>query len=402
MLTYNIRRTGRSHEAQGRSCEDASNIKLLDDGWILAAVADGVGSCSNAATGSELAVNSVIEYCKNNFSSAKRAHGDFNRLILAAYQYALSKVKEKSEVDKQPFKSYDSALSVALYDGQHIHYGHSGDSAIVGLKKNGEYATITTQQKGQSANEVIPLRWGPSYWEIGFYDEELVSVLLLTDGIFEGFVSPWLLRLDSSVPDIYIPATTLMMDPDTFCDEGNTTAREIMEKFIAGNCSDEWLCDRYATALQKKGFDDESIKTISADLHNGYDITLIKRKPFHVAPLEFLKGVTDDIAAIGLINTNASFDSMPLDYYKDLNWKYLYEEMDKALYPQLYTTREDENDIPKATSEESDAAANDEREEAGFGDLHSVDSDGAIKETSIGEMGFVDTELQPESLKNHQ
>ena len=62
---------GRAHIEQGKPCQDYCQVKRINRNWIVAGIADGVGSASKAEIGSKIAVESAINFIDNTFNKIK-------------------------------------------------------------------------------------------------------------------------------------------------------------------------------------------------------------------------------------------------------------------------------------------------------------------------------------------
>ena len=51
IFSYGVSLKGKSHHKSGVECQDSHRILRMDDGRIIAAIADGVGSAENSAIG---------------------------------------------------------------------------------------------------------------------------------------------------------------------------------------------------------------------------------------------------------------------------------------------------------------------------------------------------------------
>ena len=235
IIDYGFSMNGKSHIAKGVCCQDNHKIKKLDNGWYIAAIADGVGSAKNSHIGSKIATETVVTVCEEYMP------WDFNiisikSLIHTAYNYAFKQILRESQRSKEPIESYDTTLDLVIYDGCKIVYGHSGDGGIVGLNTFGNYVPITKPQKGADGISVIPLRAGYSTWNIDTYEEELAAVLLMTDGMWDNVLFPYLLRdNDNGLNRAYVPTASFFGDPICFSGDENSVeeAKKKRERVFA-------------------------------------------------------------------------------------------------------------------------------------------------------------------------
>lgn len=189
---YTVSVIGDSHKALvGGVCQDFSESSPLEGGRYVAAVADGVGSAHHSDVGSRIAVQTLIAYLEKTVHAA---------MDLAACQSALAQgfseafnaVNRQAQEDGIHISEYDTTLTAVIYDGSDVAVGHVGDGGVIALGANGKYSLLTEAQKGDSFNEVVPLRGGSSHWVFRSYEGPFASVALMTDGIFD-VACPWLL-----------------------------------------------------------------------------------------------------------------------------------------------------------------------------------------------------------------
>ena len=146
IIDYGFSITGKSHADIGTCCQDNHKIKRLDNGWIIAAVADGVGSAAKSEIGSKIAVETVVSMCEE-YMPWDYSLISIKSMMRTAYNYAFKQIVREAEKNGDPIEDYDTTLTMVIYDGHKIIYGHSGDGAIIGLNTFGDYIPITTPQK---------------------------------------------------------------------------------------------------------------------------------------------------------------------------------------------------------------------------------------------------------------
>lgn len=181
---YRMSLQGFSHIQRNIPCQDANNIKNLSNGWVVAAIADGVGSAVHSEIGSKIAVEISINFIEQHIKNVQWNEQVLEALITLSFNEVLLKIQEQSKKDNYPIEDYDTTLSLIIYNGKYVIYGHCGDGGIIVLPKYGDYILLSTIQKGEEFNEVYPLR--NKEWNFGHTNEEVVSVLLATDGVFDG------------------------------------------------------------------------------------------------------------------------------------------------------------------------------------------------------------------------
>lgn len=322
IYTYGFSLTGISHMEKKMECQDAHRIKLLDNGWIIAAVADGVGSAANSAVGARTAVDTVVDFC------AEYMPYDYNTvniksMLRTAFNYALKKIITLAGEQDNVLESYDTTLTVAIYDGSRLIYGHSGDGGILGLTANGDYIAITKPQKGGDNISVLPLRAGFTCWEIASYEEPLSALLLLTDGMLDA-LQPYLLR--NREPKVYVPLAMFLMDYHCFepKEEHRSRIDPIILDFLEGSLERENYYQHIHMALMNYRKTEEEANQI---------IESIRSMDY---PMKLLSSVKDDKTVVGLINCDLPPKEKPTKLYLEPDWQQLQLEWSKAAYPLCY------------------------------------------------------------------
>ena len=351
IIDYGISTVGKSHIRKGICCQDSHYIKKLQNGWYIAAVADGVGSAKNSHIGSKIAAETVVEFCDEcmpwdyNVISIKS-------MMRTAYNYAYKQILRESEQSGEPIESYDTTLSMVIYDGQRIIYGHSGDGAIFGLTTFGDYVEITRPQKSADGVSVIPLRGGYTQWVIDTYEEDLAAVLLMTDGMLETLCHYLLRDHERKTNNAYVPLASYFADPYGFCEEKIDYVRKLIAKFVVADESynaDEFY-DRLLSIYKKRASDeaDEIIDTL-------------KRSNY---PVNLMQAEQDDKTIVGLINTDLPVDDKEAAFYSEPNWEELQEAWNRKAYPHLYAKKED-GEAALDSGQNTETAENDDAQNSG-------------------------------------
>lgn len=317
VIHYNFSKRGKSHFAEDKPCQDSNSVNVTAAGLTIAAVADGVGSAENSEFGSRIAADTAVGHLSSVLSGISP-----ERVVIAelkrAFELAFAEVCKRANNDGNPLSSYDTTLSVAVYDGDTCVYGHSGDGAIIGLSDNGDYIEITTPQKGEDAVSVIPLRAGASYWEFGVYEKPLASVILVTDGMRDLLCPSLLSRAENNV---YVPAAAFFADPYLW---SKARQRKKLEAIVEG----------FTEADGSFGTDDflerlEEIYNHRIPDLKGEELQDFKEKC--IAP-DLMVRIDDDKTVVGLINTSKEQVSKEISYYTEPDWMEYKRLRDKVIY----------------------------------------------------------------------
>jgi serine/threonine protein phosphatase PrpC len=288
ICSYGFSLTGSSHINNGTGCQDA-NATRPDSGKgsiVIAAVADGVGSCKYSDVASKIAVDVSTSICESMINQ-NPTNGNLVSIIEEAFTQAEVAIEKQSLEDNQPLPEYDTTLDLVIYDGKRIAYGHSGDGGIIGLTIHGDYVRVTYPQKKEGIF-VVPLRNGSKSkngtWAFGFVDEDFASVLLATDGVYDMFF-PYLLQGQSV--DVYVPLIQYFMD---------NTGIHMSSKTL-----------------------DEISRTRMEFLNSAACVS-----------------VTDDKTVLVMINEDVIPKRKEAAFYLEPDWELLKKEWDKKAYPHLY------------------------------------------------------------------
>ncbi len=299
IYTYGVTQQGHYHIKNNIVCQDYHFIEKISDNLCFAAVADGLGSELYTDIASRIAATSVVEYCKQNISEDSSAD-EILAVLKNAYKYALDNVYTEADKNKHDRTQYDTTLSCVVYLNGVAYYGHSGDSGIVALKKNGEYIAVTEQQRDESGF-VFPLCF-EGKWVFGKVDE-VASVLLATDGMLETLF-PSLLYGEKV--NIYV----------------------VLAQYFMDNLS--------------LGFAEDTVDSVQQKIYNF--VSNIGENQ-----------VNDDKTLVCIVNTAIQTERKEEDYYRVPNWAELKrkkdEEFRRLAYPHLYK-KEDEQASQNDTDKE--------------------------------------------------
>jgi hypothetical protein len=147
---------------------------------VIAAVADGLGSCTLSHTGSAKAVQTSTRYCKKHITRSSSSE-DILRIIKASFSEAKNKIEKTADSQGNELNQYHTTLSLAVLIDDTLYYGHAGDSGIIALTTEGRFEKVTEQQRDED-DRVFTLFF-EDRWGFGQFDQKVCSVLLATDGM---------------------------------------------------------------------------------------------------------------------------------------------------------------------------------------------------------------------------
>lgn len=209
---------GRSHAQEGKPRDDHFKLKYMDNGWYIMAVADGAGSAKFSREGSQIACNTVVDYCQtqlinsqkfeediacyNEFKAdseneARKIVGDHIYKIVGTAAFKAHNAINKEAQDKNlPAKTYATTLLLTICKrfpfGWFIASFWVGDGAIclfdqqartsklLGVPDEGEYA-------GQTRFLTMPEIFKDAtalYQRLRFsIVDDFTALFLMTDGV---------------------------------------------------------------------------------------------------------------------------------------------------------------------------------------------------------------------------
>jgi len=242
MITcYNITQQGQSHIEHQIPCQDYSAVRRVflkhsKVEIVIAAIADGVGSCTYSQFGSMVAVESAIRCLSEQMENLDETLQNQNTLftnenilnaLKISFQYALECVEKDADEKELPFIEFDSTLTMAIYNSEYFWYGHIGDDGIVVLYEDGTYEMIT--RRHEDAQFMMPLR-EIGMWEFGCTPKPAASFALMTDGVLDHCVDSDAMQNRVYFPFLKPALTTIMKT-----EEQVTAEKEDWEIYLAGS-----------------------------------------------------------------------------------------------------------------------------------------------------------------------
>ena len=218
MLFYTVRTTAPWHKAANIPCQDDCSITpSVDNSYMIAAVADGLGSELFTDVASHLAVETVTAYCADKISE-KSTEVEILSTMKDAFIAAYKAIVDRAKTDGNDIDEYDTTLCLGVFrraDGQ-LFFGQSGDSGIVVLNEDGTYQKITSEQQNEDG-DVQPLCFGPDYWVFDKVNG-VAAVAIMSDGLLK-------LACPRSLKDQ--PCTINVYFIENFLQRNNVTAEDI-------------------------------------------------------------------------------------------------------------------------------------------------------------------------------
>lgn len=198
-----VTKRGVAHRCYGTRCQDAHMIRrvkqvaIWKDGgkrdrllpgkeYVVAAVADGLGSEAHSDIGAHAAVNTAVStmceligtWCATGDSALAIS---MPRFLEQAMIKANNAVVKKAASMELPASEFDATLAIAVYDGDQLFYGSAGDSGVI-AKTDAGFELVTHPTRGEGEATTFPL-YCREKWEIG--SRHARGFLLATDGLLE-------------------------------------------------------------------------------------------------------------------------------------------------------------------------------------------------------------------------
>lgn len=221
-------------------CQDSYYVKKVNENITIAAVADGLGSEKFSDVASKIAAKVAVEHCINNYNS-NLSENEVIKLMNNAFAYGYKSILERATSAGEDEDEYDTTLSLVIFDNSKLYFGQSGDSGIVALLDTGEYIKLSNEQNDEYGN-VYPLCSGPNVWQFGKAEGNVVSVMLMTDGVLKR-ICPKILKYDERNININVPFAELFMRRDEVSDESvelfQTSLRNFLEQYPEEKIDDD-------------------------------------------------------------------------------------------------------------------------------------------------------------------
>lgn len=198
-----VTKRGVAHRCYGTRCQDAHMIRrvkqvaIWKDGgkrdrllpgkeYVVAAVADGLGSEAHSDIGANAAVNTAVStmceligtWCATGDSALAIS---MPRFLEQAMIKANNAVVKKAASMELPANEFDATLAIAVYDGEQLFYGSAGDLGVIAKTDAGFELLTRPSRVGEAGTYPLYCR---EKWEISACGH-VRGFLLATDGLLE-------------------------------------------------------------------------------------------------------------------------------------------------------------------------------------------------------------------------
>jgi hypothetical protein len=180
---------GAEHETRDTECQDAHAWRLLDNGWLVAAVADGAGSAKHSAIGARTAVDQAVLLVAETLAGNSSVNAQDEPFWRAALETILRgsrrAVLDRAAENGVPAREMACTLILVVLGPNFLATAHVGDGAVVVLHENGWLETVSEPERTEYINETTFLT--SSEWDqrLRFTVREKVgcAVAAFTDGL---------------------------------------------------------------------------------------------------------------------------------------------------------------------------------------------------------------------------
>lgn len=220
---------GESHIGNGAPCQDRCVIDVVNSSpLIIAGIADGVGSCMLSHYGAATATRSAVDYLKKELIAYNGSLDDayVGDLLRSAMMCAYEAVRKEAEELEQLEYSFQSTLTLAIYDGSTLFFSHAGDDGIVAILEDGTMDLATVRKKGEEASSVVPLQGLD--WETR-KSTNVSAFVMATDGVLDAFVGG-----EVEGNRIYYPFIEAAVKPGQLTDVQVKEVAEFYYQYMAG------------------------------------------------------------------------------------------------------------------------------------------------------------------------
>lgn len=147
---------GVSHEKTGQPCQDANSWKVLPEGILVAAVADGAGSAALSEIGANIAVQIAVEtVCTARNILQMLDDKSLRWLLMSAFKAARFEIEIEASVRQIAVRELATTLILIVAAPQWVAVAQVGDGVAIAGDAEGNIIPLTTPQFGEYINETI-------------------------------------------------------------------------------------------------------------------------------------------------------------------------------------------------------------------------------------------------------
>ncbi|MEP6538882.1 MAG: PP2C family serine/threonine-protein phosphatase [Bryobacteraceae bacterium] len=175
---------GTRHVSRGSACQDANAHRLLDDGTLLIAVADGAGSASRSKEGAECATLAAVEFLAAHLAGMETPV--LETVIRDAMSAARSAV-EALAAEGSSLNDFATTLLLTVITDSLVSTLQVGDGAIVAQLSDGESLDVLTAKGDSEYVNQTTFLTSNGYLEAAYFASRpaasVRAVAVMTDGM---------------------------------------------------------------------------------------------------------------------------------------------------------------------------------------------------------------------------
>jgi hypothetical protein len=177
---------GTAHRARDLGCQDAFGYRVLPNGALVIAIADGAGSAERAAEGAHGAIDCALVFLESALREQSPADdAAWFAVMRDAFCAARDAINQLGAHAQVPVRAFATTLTCAILIADRLIVAQLGDGAVVAQTLNGPYFLAATPQRGEYANEVYLLSMPDALEQIAvtIFDLPLAALAVMTDGL---------------------------------------------------------------------------------------------------------------------------------------------------------------------------------------------------------------------------
>lgn len=175
---------GTSHRRHEVPCQDAHAYRIMPDGALLVAVADGAGSAARAEEGARLAVERAVGRLAAALSPPA-SDADWFEAMHGAFTAAREALEEAALGAGEDLGDYAATLTCAVATADCLVVGQIGDGVAVARGGAGALFTTIRPRRGEYANETrfLTMPGALGQVEVAVFPRPVGALAVTTDGL---------------------------------------------------------------------------------------------------------------------------------------------------------------------------------------------------------------------------
>lgn len=178
-----FKKKGISHEQSNTCCQDSVCVSQ-DDRWIVAALADGLGSLKKSEVAAEVATNTVCGFPALLLERIVKHENGIEDDIIAA---VTGSVKEKAAELSIPISELDCTLVFVVVDkrSNYAAVGRLGDSAALIIRESDSMVISDSDHSANGTNAILDAEASKHLYLQAFDLERdgIIGIILTSDGL---------------------------------------------------------------------------------------------------------------------------------------------------------------------------------------------------------------------------